>query len=360
MPWSTPTLRRVRETVRDDLTASLYGAVMVGNSVLRVVGDAMAGLAHHTLRYIDWLALQLLPDTAETEWLDRHGDIWLVNADGTVGRKLPTYAIGSVEITGNVGVVVPIGSTLNTLGVEGQFETLEQVNVGSSATPVRVRAIDPGSQGNLANGASLSFNPTINGVDREATVVLLAGGTNIETDEELRFRVLQRIQQPPMGGDATDYEAWALRVPGVTRAWSSPLEMGMGTCTVRFMMDELRADNNGGFPLAEDVVVVEDYLDTVRPVAVKDIFVEAPVPYPINLHIGQLVPDTGATREAIELSLRDMLFEKAIPGSTIYESWVESAIADAVGVDHFELVFSTTQMPSPGHLGILGSVIYAG
>ena len=49
-------------------------------------------LCHLTLQYIDWLSLQLLPDTAETEWLDRHGQIWLVNADGTTGRKMASAA----------------------------------------------------------------------------------------------------------------------------------------------------------------------------------------------------------------------------------------------------------------------------
>ena len=82
----------------------------------------------------------------------------------------------------------------------------------------------------------------------------LDGGTDEETDEELRARVLRRIRQPPMGGDAYDYVAWALAVPGVTRAWCSPLEMGIGTVTVRFMMDDLRADNDG-FPIADDIAV---------------------------------------------------------------------------------------------------------
>ena len=79
MPWSTPTLRDVRSTIRDAITGRLPGAdANVPNSVLRVLSDAMGALCHLTLQYIDWLALQLLPDTAETEWLDRHGQIWLV------------------------------------------------------------------------------------------------------------------------------------------------------------------------------------------------------------------------------------------------------------------------------------------
>src|SRR4249919_2765162 len=104
MPWTTPTLRTVRQTVRGEITTALGRASFIGNSVLRVMADAMAALAHLTLRYLDWLALQLLPDTAEHEWLDRHGDIWLVNADGTIGRKVATPAAGSVTMTGTTGV----------------------------------------------------------------------------------------------------------------------------------------------------------------------------------------------------------------------------------------------------------------
>src|SRR5215471_18672447 len=107
MPWSTPTLRDVRALVRDAVNASLPGAdATVPNSVLRVLSDNQGALCHLTLQYIDWLALQLLPDTAETEWLDRHGQIWLVNSDGTTGRKVPTLASGTVTFTGTLGAIV--------------------------------------------------------------------------------------------------------------------------------------------------------------------------------------------------------------------------------------------------------------
>jgi uncharacterized phage protein gp47/JayE len=364
MPWSTPSLRDVRTMVRDGLRASLPGSdANVPNSLLRVMSDGMGALAHLTLQYIDWLAKQLLPDSAETVWLDRHANIWLVNSDGTTGRKLSTLANGTITITGQPGVVVPQGSTLAnapTFGIQTGYETLEEINVGTGATPVTVRALDAGIQGNMADGQIISFAPILNGVDRDAIVYgSISGGVDTETDDELRARVLQRIQQPPMGGDQTDYVAWVEAVPGVTRAWCNPLEVGLGTVSVRFMMDDLRADNNG-FPLQEDVNAVAAYLDTVRPVAVKDVFVVAPIPFPINLTINQLVIDNGSTREAIVLSLTEMLFEKAIPGGTIYSSWIEAAISDTVGVDHFELVYTTTAMPSPGHLAILGSIIYAG
>src|ERR1700741_241967 len=116
MPWTTPLLRDVRSLVRDAVAASLPGAdANVPNSVLRVLSDNQGALCHLTLQYIDWLALQLLPDTAETEWLDRHGQIWLVNADGSTGRKMATLSSGTGSFQGLIdGSVIPAGTQLQS------------------------------------------------------------------------------------------------------------------------------------------------------------------------------------------------------------------------------------------------------
>src|SRR5262245_26473315 len=270
MPWTTPTLRQVREMVRDDVATALLGAAVVGNTVLRVMSDAMAGVGRLTLKYLDWLALQLLPDTAETEWLDRHGNIWLVNADGSTGRKAATPAGGTVTFTGTPGVVVPEGTGL-VAPTGATYETLEFITLGADPVEVAIKAINPGTSGNQDPGTPLAMTTPQAGVDSTVTVVDLRGGVETETDEQLRARVLARIRMPPMGGDADDYVQWAMSIPSVTRAWCAAREMGMGTTTVRFMCDALRADN-GGFPIQADIDVVRNYLDTKRPVAVRDFF----------------------------------------------------------------------------------------
>jgi uncharacterized phage protein gp47/JayE len=345
--------------VRDDVTASLYGAAFIGNNVLRVVSDAMAGLAHHVLRYVDWLSLQLIPDTAEHEWLDRHGDIWLVNADGTTGRKTATYAHGEVTFTGDDSVPVPSGTRISGADLI-QYQTTEAIvlEAGNVPTPAPVRAIDPGADGNRAEGDSLSVVSSVPGVDDSVTVVSLTGGTDEETDQDLRLRVLLRIREPPMGGSATDYERWALAVPGVTRAWCAPLEMGIGTVTVRFLMDVLRADDDG-WPTAADCEMVAAYIDTVRPVAVKDIFVLAPLKQTIDVHIAHLVPDTTDVRAGIEASLDDMLFNLAKPGQTIFAAWKSYAIMSTPGVVSFDLTDNADDvMQSAGHMAVLGDIVY--
>jgi uncharacterized phage protein gp47/JayE len=355
VPWSTPTLKQVRSIVRDNVRSSLPGAdASVPNSVLRVLSDAQGGLCHLTLQYVDWLALQLLPDTAETEWLDRHGAIWLVNSDGTRGRKQATFASGTVTFTGVQGSPVPTGTQL--AGPVG-YETTADATIGANPVEAPVRALDPGSISNMNNGDILSVTPAVPNVDGAATVVSMTGGVDVENDDDLRARILHRIQNPPMGGAQADYVTWALAVPGVTRAWAAP-EQGVGTMTVRFLMDDLRASDDG-WPQPNDVQAVAAYIDKMRPVTVKDCYTLAPIKQFVDVSIAHLVPNTTEAAAAIEASLREMLHELAKPGQTIYAAWISYAIMNAPGVQSFQLL-STADcvMPSLGHMAVLSTILY--
>ncbi|MGD9766589.1 MAG: baseplate J/gp47 family protein [Pseudolabrys sp.] len=359
MPWTTPSLGEVRRLTRDSITATLSGAVLIGNSVLRAMSDAMSGLAHLTLRYIAWVAKQLLPDTSEGEWLIRHANIWLPG-----GRKEATFAAGSVLFTGIKGIPVPSGTVV--AGVV-QYETTNQVMIGDGPTAAPARALTAGKAANADAGAQLSVMSAIAGVDGQAIVVTMEGGVDVEDLEDLRERVLFRIRKPPMGGSADDYVRWALRYPGVTRAWCSPLELGLGTVTVRVMMDELRADNQG-LPTAEDLIAIRAYIDALRPTAVKDWFLVAPLLEPIDFTVKNLDADDEGTRAAIEASVAAMLAEKAAPAyavngvgqpaQTIYAEWVSEAISAAAGVNHFKLVMDDHPMPNNGSMAVLGTITW--
>ncbi|WP_439372912.1 baseplate J/gp47 family protein [Bradyrhizobium sp. DASA03120] len=370
MPWSTPTLRDVRTLVRDAVNSSLPGAdATVPNSVLRVLSDNQGALCHLTLQYIDWLSLQLLPDTAETEWLDRHGQIWLVNADGSTGRKMATLATGTAEFQGIIdGTVIPTGTQLqsaaalpvdfNSPNSVVTFETLEDITTSASTTVTgNIRAVDAGSFGNLPDGSGLSLSPSIPGVSSVAFAYNLTGGTDTETDDELRARILQRIRNPPMGGAQADYVSWALAVPGVTRAWAN-VEQGIGTMTVRFMMEDLRADNDG-FPLPPDVATVGACIDKMRPVTVKDCFVAAPIKFFVDLTIADLNPNTEECKAEIEAQLKDLLLRMAAPGQTIYSAWISAAIMQAPSVISFDLLTNDDfVMPNIGSMAVLGTILY--
>lgn len=366
MALQIPTLKQLRENNRDYISGKTGGSPLIPNSSVRALSDANAGTAHLILQYIDNLSKQLLPDTATAEWLrQRHAKIWLG------GWKQATYASGQVLISGKKGVFIPTGTLMSGNGGNGeiqQYRTSEDVTCGDEPkTTVNVVAIKAGSGGNLTNTARLSLDQAITGVNGIIEVVSIVGGTDEEDDDQLRQRVLDRIRRPPMGGDADDYVAWALQVPGVTRAWCSSNEMGPGTVTVRFLMDDLRADACG-LPNADDIDAVKQHLDEVRPVSVKDLFVVAPIFEPLNFSILELEASADS-RGTIEESIRTMLRSRAAPArtingvrqpaQTIYHSWVSEAIAAVSAVNHFNLVAPDFVMPNNGAIAVLGQIKYA-
>lgn len=348
MPWSTPTLRSLREQTRDYLLANLTGADAIPpNSRLRVLSDANAGLAHGAHLYLDWQARQFLPDTADLETLIRFANIYLG------GQKPATYASGTVTVTGTNGTILPSGTQM--AGAGGVlFETTEQVTVGDAQTSVAVRALTPGPEGNLPFGVSLSLTIAVAGVDSTASVFATSGGIGAESEDSLRDRVLFRLRQPPHGGSASDFIGWARAVPGVTRAWARQ-EAGIGTVTVRFMMDD---DRPLGLPDAVDVEAVRQFIDPLRPVALHDLYVVAPVPLPISFKVRGLSRATASTQAAIEASVAAMFRQRSAPGGTMYRSWIDEAVSRAAGENHHEMDFVTTPMPSPGHIPILGTISY--
>lgn len=361
MPWFKPTMRALREQVRDFISSRLDGAdASIPKTPLRVMADNQAAMAALNLDFLAWVARQMLPDTAETEWLDRHGAIW------GKPRLAATFAGGSATFTGTAGTIVPQGTQVTGGGVT--FETTEEITLGSGATEAGIIALNAGTAGNLEAGQSLSLTAAIAGVNSRALVVSLTGGVDSESDDSLRERVLARIQKPPMGGAAHDYEAWARDVPGCSRAWCSPNEIGAGTVTVRVMFDDLRSTNSG-FPLSEDLAAVRSYIDERRPVAVADVFVFAPIPQPVNFIIAGLTPDTDAIRAAVEASVASMIRERAAPAfsrngigqaaQTIYAVWLNEAVLNAPGVEHFTGTDADHVMATAGHIAVPGTITFA-
>ena len=352
MTLITPTLRTIRARVRDDVTARLPGAdASVPNTNLRVLAEMVAGVGLDLHAYLQWLGKQLLPDQAEDDWLIRHANIWLRR-----GIRAATFCGATAALTGTAGTVIPAGTVL--LFGSYAYETTGILTLGSGPTEVAIEAVTAGAAPSVAVGSTLRLQSAIAGVTPTATVTAATAGIDEETIDELRERVLERIRTPPMGGAKADYIAWMKEVPGVTRAWCSPREMGTGTVTLRFMMDDLRADLDG-FPTSDDLATVAAYIDGVRPVTVLDRFVVAPIAEPIDMTISNLATDSSAVRAAIAASVADMLKRRAAPGQTIWASWASEAISIATGEDHHDLTFADHPMPTLGHIAVPGVITYA-
>jgi len=363
MPLAIPTLAETRVLSRDAVIEALRVGALPGNCPAGILADDNGALAFLVLQYIARQAQEYLPDQAGEQMLQRWADIFLPG-----GRKAATYAVLTATLSGPAGTVVPQGTQFSLGNI--LFQSTADATLGGSAvaTSLTVRALTAGIVGNLDTGTSLSLIIAIAGGTAAATVTGIASyGVDIESVDSLRDRVLFRIRKPPMGGDADDYVAWAREVPGVTRAWAAPHEVALGTVTIRFMMDDLRAAL-GGYPIQSDCDAVAAHIATVRPVTVSDIYVVAPVPQPVNLAISNLSPDTPSTRAAVLSSLSATIKQRAaparavngrlVPAQTIYAAWQSEAISAAEGVDYFDLSATDAVMLNGGRMATLGSVTF--
>lgn len=330
MPFERPSLSELQERIRADIRARLPGAQPeLRRSLLGVLADIEAGGIHGLYGYLDWLARQLFPDTAESDYLQRWARIW------RVPEAEVTAATGDVTFTGNNDVVIPQDTRLQA-NDGAEYLTDAAVTIAAGTATVAVTATETGEDGNQDAGTELQLVSSLSGVEGTATVGAagLTGGTDPETEERLRERLLARIQRPPHGGSEDDYIQWALEGhPDVTRAWVYPNELESGSVTTRIMTDEATAD---GTPTTTVVDAVLAYIESVRPVAAVP-YVVAPVAVPLDLQI-TIVPDTQTVRDRIELAVRDYLRREAEPGATIYLSQLNGIIYIAAGESRHTLV----------------------
>jgi len=348
MPFNRQPLLELINRTRDDTVSRLPDPEVLRRSDAEVYARVLAGAAHGLYGYIDWLSHQLIYDTADGENLERWASIWGVN------RKSTSKSVGTVAFTGNTGAIVPTGAIL--VAYDGQtYETTAYAELVGGTVVANVQAITAGAAANRLSGQTFTLQSPVAGVNGNAIAGAMTGGADIENDDALRSRLLARIKNPPQGGSKTDYERWALEVPGVTRAFISPQELGAGTVTVRFMMDGLYVD---GIPLPGDVAAVAAHIEPLRPVTAA-VTVQAPVAAALNFTISGLLPLTVTVQAAVTAQLKDLLAREAVPGGTILKSHIDEAISVATGeVDHTLTVPSTNVTNAAGVISTMGTVSF--
>jgi len=326
---------------------------VVRRLILRAIAHTQAGLVWSEHGYLSWLAEQLMPDMAESDYLARWATIF------NVPKKPAAAATGAAAFSGSGGSP-PIPSALPLLGPDGvtQFVTTAGGDIpsGGGSVTLPVAAAQPGAVANLATGAILTLGQAIAGVSPTAIVADpgTTGGADDETDDSWRARVLLRVRTPPQGGASVDYLAWALAQPGVTRAWVFPLNRGPGTVDVAFVMDG-RANI---IPQPADVVAVQSAIDPLRPVT-ADVVVFAPAGDPFAVTVSGLTPNTPTTQAAINAAVADLLTRDGMPAGRIYLNRLYAALSDAGGVTSFELVAPTADVVSAtGHMPIFAPVTF--
>lgn len=346
MAFDRPSLRELISQMQADAEREA-GATQLRQSNLRVLPKVFAFGVHGLYAYIDWVVKQLFPDSSEKSFLERQASIQ------GIYRRAATAATGTLTVTRTDGATIPVGTVFLAADGETRYATTEEPEVGENEVPAQ--CMTTGKVGNREAGETYTLASPLSGVSTEATGSEMAGGTEAESDDSLRDRLIYRLQNPPRGGTATDYVAWAMEVPGVTRAWCFPKELGIGTVTVRFATDGL---TENGVPTEGMVSIVSDYIAENAPVTAATTVV-APVAKTVNFQIKDLYPDTPSVRAQIEAELKSLFIREAEPGKALLISHVRQAISSAAGEEDFELVSPTEDIGADvDELLVVGSVTY--
>lgn len=354
MPFMRPTLTQLFNRSIAIINSKIPGAdALLQKSILRIIALVISEMINGNYGYLQFLSLQLFATTCEDEFLATLASI------RNIIKKSAMKASGTVTCTGTNGSVITIGTQLQR--ADGVFYVVTQdIAISSGTAAVIVEAQDVGELGNADTTTVLTFVTPPLGVNSTGIVASpgLAGGTNIETDDQLRARYLEFIQNPPQGGAKSDYKLWAESVQGVTVAFVYPIEFGLGTVTVRFLVEPTPSNPNG-IPTPDDVQRVKDYIETKRPVTALDVYVVAPNPVPLNIEIELEVKDNIDIQNAVKEELQAMFLRDSIPGGTIYISRINEAISLAAGEYAHILLAPTLDISNATNdMSVLGTVTF--
>ncbi|WP_143477423.1 baseplate J/gp47 family protein, partial [Clostridioides difficile] len=149
-----------------------------------------------------------------------------------VYRKLGTEATGEVIFEGKVGTTIQNGTIISYN--ELLFVVIKDIVISSeieqNTSPVQ--ALEIGIRYNIPASTEFKLQDEINGITKIYNDLAFRGGTEIETDEELKERFYKIQKNQATSGNKAHYEAWALEVEGVYNAKVYPRWNGAGTVKV--------------------------------------------------------------------------------------------------------------------------------
>lgn len=256
----------------------------------------------------------------------------------TVAHNLASNAIltisGAVEAGYNLTdvVITVLSATTFTYEVDAATTTPATGSpvYAGAGIQINVVADEVGDDFNLLADAALSFQTPLPSVEASGLVTFPAvvDGIDVESDTDLRARLLDRIQNPVTPFNVANITAVAREIVGVTRVFVDESTPAIGQVTMRFMRD----NDVDPIPSAADVTQVKTAVLAIKPAhtADADVFVSAPVAVPTNFTFSALSPDTTSMRAAITSQLTDFFKRNTTVGVSVSEDAFRAAIFNTI------------------------------
>ncbi len=329
MPYKRPTLKELIETIEKDLYARFNNETRPNMfSVIKVLARVIAGACYLLYGFVEWTMRQMFPDKAEGANFERWPKMF------NVQRKKPEYSRGTAIFTGEDGAKIKLYSKIQTQN-NFIFQTIKEVEIKNKKAEVEIFAMATGKEGNLEPGTILSLISPISSVDSVVTLGSIGthSGADLESIESWRERFLFRLRNPPCAGNQADYEAWALEIPGITRAWCYPRYPKKGSVGLTFVRD----NDEKTIPNSEQIEIVRSIINTKMPVT-AELFIFPLVPLVINFVI-QLQNNNNINRNKVKETLKNLIADYGAPEKTIKFYQIIIAIQSKdIGITDFNII----------------------
>lgn len=291
---------------------------------------ALASEVQSLLAQADWVLDQSFPQTAVGQYLDYHAEtraltrLPAAKAAGVLRFSAPSAAVTDYEIDA--------GSVAMTSGGV-RFETTEKATLAKGETYVDVpaSAVEAGVSGNAIAGAIHLMSVYPVGITQCVNPEAFSGGSDEESDEKLRERVLASYKRLPNGANAAFYEQRALAHAGVRAASVIPRENGIGTVGVVIAAED-------GAPSEALVAEVQADIQKVREIAV-DVTVRAPSVKTVAV-TAALTPKAGASFDEAKAAVTGALaayFGGEMLGRSVYRAALGNVIYGTGLVENYRL-----------------------
>ena len=246
-------------------------------------------------------------------------------AEQGIYRYTATYAVKKIQLADENGnpVTVPVGSRFSTMSSTNPINYVITAQYVENNTPVagtyEATCEEPGLVGNEYFGPMVNIT-FVQGLASAQMSTTLVPARDEETDDQLRERYFEALNQKAFGGNIADYRAKVKDISGVGDLQIYPTWNGGGTvklsivdpsyspcssefvATVQNIVDPKGADGKGGAglglaPIGHDVTVVTPEEVTVD--------ISASITLQNTYSIGQVEPLVKEALKAYIQSLRE-------------------------------------------------------
>lgn len=262
---------------------------------------------------------QIFPDSAQGEYLARHGEM------RGVYKKEAARAHGEMTFksvpSAPFDITIPIGTLCGTK--EGVlYRTVEEGLLKAGVTNIYLdaEAVEAGEAGNTAGRTVTVLVTPIAGITSVRNDYSLAGGSDGETQERFRERVIESYSRISNGANLNYYEQYAKGMPAV---WSAKARFVAGTPN----QIELFVENDSRTLSTSAVAQVQAAIDKARELGIQ---VTVKKPQKKAVYVEAVIQVDNMANRSVHALAAEAAIREAMREMEIGQRWSPAAVGSRV------------------------------